>query len=353
MTPEDRVLFACARQDFLDEHRRTVEALARRGIRWDVVAEAAEAQGVAPIVGFQLRRSVDKLPPEVAERLERAFFENALVKAEQAQRLAEGIARLRAAGHQVMLLKGAALDLLVYREPWVVSARDVDLLLRPEPGRTLAEDEKAVRRSLYQSGVECDLHEHHDVNMNGVLPISFDRIWRDARPVSWHGADAFVMAPEDLLISLCVNACRKRFLRLKGLFDIAESTMRLQGLDWTRLAARAREDGCEGIVYAALRVTASTLGASVPPSALEDLRLHPLRVRLLRAAIARFLRGATLTRDPADRQGAGAPGSLLSLLLPYASYRWGQALRSLRFALTYEPPARRRAAGTAAGPLAS
>ncbi len=350
MTPEDRVLFACARQDFLDEHRQAVEALARRGIRWDVVADTAERQGVAPIVGFHLRRHASgpvHLPADIAERLERAFFENALAKAEQAARLAEGIARLRAAGHQVMLLKGAALDLLVYREPWVVSARDVDLLLRPEPGRTLAADEKAVRRSLYQSGVECDLLEHHDVNMNGVLPISFDRIWRDARPVSWHGAEAFVMAPEDLLISLCVNACRKRFLRLKGLFDIAESTMRLQGLDWARLAARAREDGCEGIVYAALRVTAATLGASVPPSALEDLGLHPVRVRLLRAAVARFLRDATLTADPA---GSSAPGSLLSLLLPYASYRWGQALRSLRFALAYEPPARRRAApGTLAG----
>jgi Uncharacterised nucleotidyltransferase len=326
---EDRILFAATRQDFRDEHREAVETLARGPVRWEVVAAVAESHGVAPIAGANLRRCDTGMPAAVAERLEQAFFENALIKAREAERLAEGIGRLREAGYQVMLLKGAALDLLVYREPWVTASRDIDLLLRPEPGRRLADDERAVRRSLYRSGVECDLLHHHDVDMNGVLPVRFDRIWAEARPVDFQGAEAFVMAPEDLLISLCINSCRKRFFRLKHLFDVAESTRRLD-LDWDRLAARAREDRCERIVFTALHVTRETLGCEIPAGALEALGVSRSRARLIRRLAARFLRRGSLAAPP-------------SPFLPYASYRWSQALRSLRVALTWEPPPHRRA----------
>ncbi len=318
MKAEDRVLFAAARQDFREEHRSAVEALAPYD--WERLAAIAESHGVAPIVGANLK----------AENLQRAFFENVLIKAQEAERVARGIARLREAGYQVMLLKGLALDLLVYREPWVTTSKDADLLLRPEPGRRLADDEREVRRSLYRSGIECDLLCHHDLDMNGVLPVRFDRIWAAARAVDFHGQEAFVMAPEDLLISLCINSCRKRFFRLKHLFDIAESTRRLD-LDWDRLAACAREDRCEGIVYTALYVTAETLGCEIPAGALEALRVPRRRALLIRRLAARHLRRGSLASPP-------------PAWLPYASYRWEQALRSFRFALTYEPPAHHRPA---------
>lgn len=313
MTKEDRVLFAAARQDFREEHRLAVQALAPFDL--EKLAAIAEIHGVAPIVGANLK----------AENLQRAFYENVLIKAQEAERVARGIARLREAGYQAMLLKGLALDLLVYREPWVTVSKDSDLLLRPEPGRRLAADEREVRRSLYRSGIECDLPGHHDVDMNGVLPVRFDRIWAAARAVEFHGQEAFVMAPEDLLLSLCINSCRKRYFRLKHLFDIAETIHRLE-LDWDRFAARAREDRCEAIVYTAIHVARETLGCEVP-----DLDLPRLRRLLIRRLAARHLRRGSLASGP-------------PAWLPYASYRPGQALRSLRFALTHEPPAHHRPA---------
>lgn len=334
MRVEDRILFAVTRQDLLDEHRETVRELARKPVRWEEVANVAEGHGVAPIAGHHLRQLVD-LPPEVAGRLERAFFENALVKAQEMERVARGIDRLREAGYQVMLLKGAALDLLVYREPWMVTSKDSDLLLRADPGRRLSEDERAVRRSLYRSGVECDLDTHHDMDMNGVLPVRYERIWAAARPVELRGAETWVMAPEDLLISLCVNSCRKRFFRLKHLFDIAETTRRLP-LDWDRLAANVREDRCEGIVYAALLAASGTLGTQLPEGALDALGVPRSRAKLLRRLVDRHLRRGSLAATPAP-------------WLPYASYRWGQALRSLRVALTFEAPAHHKPSASALG----
>lgn len=302
MRAEDRVLFAAARQDF-----QAIEGLPP--VDWEEVATIAESHGVAPIVAANLK----------LESLQRALFENVLIQAQEAERVAQGIGRLREAGYEVMLLKGLALELLVYREPWVTTSKDADLLLRP--GRRLSADEREVRRSLYRSGIECDVSRHHDLDMNGVLPVRYDRIWAAARRVEYHGQEAFVMANEDLLISLCVNSCRKRFFRLKHLFDIAESTRRLD-LDWDRLAARAREDRCEAIVSTALHVTAETLGCPVP-----ELKVP----RLQRLLIARWLRRGTLASQP-------------PAWLPYASYRPEQALRSLRIALTWKPPEHRRAA---------
>lgn len=342
MRVEDRILFACARQDFQPRHRERVEDLVRgpgpgRPIDWERLAATAERQGVLPVAGANLRRcdpAVLRMAEPLAERLEVAAFENALRKEQDAARLAAALARLREVGLEAMLLKGAALDLLVYAEPWVASSRDTDLLVRPLPGFRPGPEERAVRRELYRRGIECDLEEHHDVNMNGVLPIPFARIWRDARPVRFRGQAAWVMAPEDLLISLCINSCRKRFLRLKGLFDIAETVRLLADLDWDRLARKACDYRCEGIVFAALSTAAVTVGCELPEGALDGLGLGAVRAALLRGLVAGALRTSSLHAHR-DTGSESRPG--LSLLLPYASYRWDQAWRSFRFALTHPP----------------
>jgi hypothetical protein len=344
MTREDRILCICARQDFQPRHRERVEELAAGGgIGWERLAAAAERHGVLPVVGANLRRcdpAALALPASLAERLEIALFENALLKERDAERLAQALSLLQEAGLAAMLLKGAALDLLVYAEPWVAASRDTDLLVRPLPGFRPGPRERELRRELYRAGIECDLGEHHDVNMNGVLPIPFPRIWEEARPVRFRGRDAWVMSPEDLLISLCINSCRKRFRRLKGLFDIAE-TVRCGGgpeqpLDWHRLVAKARDYRCEGIVFTALRITGETVGCDLPGGALAALGLPPARAVLLRRLIARALRTALFVSETAG-----------GLLLTYASFRSEQAVRSLWVALTHpgghRPPAGRKA----------
>lgn len=328
MNREDRILFLCTRQDFQSGHREAVESLARGPIRWERLAAVAEAHGVLPVAGAHLRSCAVELPPGLAERLETAVFENALYKEQDALHLAHGLARLREVRLEALLLKGASLDLLVYREPWVVSSRDTDLLLRPLPGYRPGLEDKAVRRALYRAGIECDLLGHHDLDMHGALRISTERIWRAARRIDFRGVEAWVMGPEDLLISLCINSCRKRFFRLKGLFDLAETVARA-GIDWPRLGDLARRGRCEAIVFTALLAARETVGCALPEGALAELGVRPGRARLLRLLVAAALRTLSL----------GAGGGM-SLLLPYASFRPEQAWRSVRVALRRRPATR-------------
>jgi hypothetical protein len=322
MTPEDLLLFACARQDFLPSDREAVLRLAATPrLRWGEVTAAAERHGVAPLMRANLRRCGDlPLPPGVAERLELCYCRNVIRKRQSAVWLAEILGWFNARGIDVLLVKGAALDLLVYDHPWLTEASDIDLVLRCKRPGPLFEQTRAKVVHLYRSGVECDYFEHHDITMNRTLPVDFEGIWARARPVEIGGQRAFVMAPEDLFLSVCINGCRKRFLRLKAICDLAECAGRLSGLDGVELARRARACGCEGIVYTALLVAGETLGCRVPPGLIEGLDLHPARARLLRALAGRTLRRQSL----AHSSQAG-----ISPLLSYASYRWPQVWRSL------------------------
>lgn len=333
MTPEDRLLCLCARQDFLPVHQEAAERLACTGsIRWDGIASTAERHAVLPIVGANLRRCGLDLPESIVERLELAVFENAALKERDADRLAAGIARLREVELDAMILKGMALSLSVYREPWVVTSQDIDLSLRPWPGWHKDKgEERKVRWALYSHGVECDLDGHHDVTLNGVLPVDFQRIWREARPVRFRGVDAWVMSPEDQVIALAVNGCRKRYFRLKTLFDVAETLRWGSPLDGARLGTLAREGHCEGIVYTALVAARETLGAELPAGLLDALGLSATRAALLRRLVAAWLRFGSFT-DPGLRTRA------LSLALVYASLRPAEAWKSASYSFTHRHP---------------
>jgi hypothetical protein len=334
MTPEDRLLALCARQDFTPEHRQAAGEVCRGGeIRWDRFLSTAESHGVLPIVGANLRRCDVRdfpLPAEVAGRLELAILENAALKERDADRLAAGLADLREVELEGLLLKGTALDLLVYDEPWVAVSRDIDLSLRPTgPGWAKGKGrEKEVRWAPYSHGVECDLEGHHDVTLNGVLPLDFARIWRDARPVSFRGQAAWVTAPEDLLVSLGVNACRKHFFRLKALFDLAETLRRGGPFDPVRLAAIVREGRCGAVVAAALFAARELLGAELPPEMLAALRVSRPRAGLLRLLVAAFRRWGSF---------AGPSSRLLGQALVIASLGPAELLRFSVYSVTRRP----------------
>jgi hypothetical protein len=347
---EDRVLFACARQELPVERRQQIEALARarrfagRPLAWAELAAAARRHGVAPLVGAHLRRcdpAVLGLPAEAAADLRAALFENAAVKAGQAAALERALARLRAAGLEALLLKGAALDRAVYDQPaWTVS-RDLDLSVRPlgGGGERLGEPVLAVLRALGTEGIECDLHAHHDLTLNGLLPLDFAAVWAAARPVQVGGETALLPAPEDLLLAAALNAGRKRF-RLKGLLDVAETARRFPALDWRRLGAAARGARAEGLVLAALLAARATLGAPLPAAAREALAVPAPRaalLRLLAAALARTgslgLAGAGETRG---RLWGRRPAP--ALLLAWAALHPADAQKALAHIRRHRPP---------------
>ena len=230
-----------------------------------------------------------------------------------------------------MLIKGSALDLLVYDHPWYMVADDLDLVLRRKKEEMTQKEIVEIMQFHHSTGIEYDYFDHHDVTLNGVLPMNFHRIWDDAVGMEFGEDHLFVMSPEDMLLSTCTNSCRKRFFRLKCLCDIAEIINRYGDLDWEKMVQNAKNDHCNSIVFTALLATKMTVGCELPENALSKLAVGPARAALIRQLV-RYVSD----RMPLSTLYPYSGGKWLNrkvnipLILPYISYRPRQLWQRLK-----------------------
>lgn len=290
MIPENELLFACTRQAFLEKHRKAViDVCNSTEIGWDVVFSTSQLHGVAPLVYLNLLQCTTadvKIPRQTMEKFKLCYYRNTAIKEEMAERIRRALDFFHKKQIDVMLVKGAALDLLVYDQPAYTISDDVDLVVRCKKEDLSERDITEIGHFLYRTGIEYDYFSHHDIDHNGVLPIDFESIWGDAIRMQLEGLCVFLMSPEDMLISTCTNSARKRFFRLKCLCDIAEIVHRREDLKWEELIKKARKYDCSSLVYAALLATQTILGCDLPDGVLQDLAVDPARAKIIRALVS-------------------------------------------------------------------
>ena len=150
MRPEDKLLFACARQTFLPAHQQTVLDIARHSpLNWASVYSTALAHGVAPLVYANLRQCANlglSLPKEVLGHFQDCFFHNMASKEDRAEILREALAFFCEKSIAVMLIKGVALDMLVYDHPYYTMPQDVDIVLKTKREDLPQEDVASVQK---------------------------------------------------------------------------------------------------------------------------------------------------------------------------------------------------------------
>jgi hypothetical protein len=230
----------------------------------------------------------------------------------------------------VMLIKGAALSILVYQQPWY-TVHDVDLLIKPRRDELSASD-LALIQAMFKKlpGIEYGFFAHNDVTMNGVLPVDFLRIWHDAIQLHYRDQPLCVMCPEHMLLTACINICRKRFFRLKSLLAVVEIVNHYPALNWHQVVTQAREWRCNRIVYTALVVARMTVGCQVPEPVFAELAISPVRRALLPSLIQGLLDHTSLTATY-PFLGPYLFGRRLTvpLLLAYISYTPAQVRQKL------------------------
>lgn len=342
------MLLSCLRQELTAPQRAELEAAAcSSAVVWPAVFATAVRHQVAPLVFHHLASSdrvVARIPPEVAARFHHETMRNIAAKARMAEALCHALGWFSELGVDVMLVKGTALDHRLWRETWFTVSGDVDLLLRARR-EDLPADALSRIHALGRGTptIDVDFPPHPDLSMNGIVRIDFDRAWSAATEVSVAGQRAYLMDPVDELIAACVNSCRKRFLRLKSLCEIAglvrdtpigatpigATAIGATAIDWDEVCRRARDYDCDRIVYTALRSADLAVGLDLPwqgDRLRRALGVSRLRARLLDELIVRksFCTLASLFRgvDIAGRHVGP------SLLLHYAGQRLSQVVRS-------------------------
>jgi hypothetical protein len=286
--PEIELLLCCARSRPTPETAARADALLRASLDWDYFLSLALRHGVMPLVYRRLTDSFRTTVP--AERL-REFKERYRTNAAHSLFLAGELIRildsLGRAGVEAIPYKGPALAVEVYGDIALRQFLDLDIIVRPrdvskatdvlkqagfEPHFALKdarEEEAFIRLSYVQlfrraaDGVAVELHW-------GVAPRFFnfafpiERLWDDDSRLRLAGGEVRAIAPESLLLLLCVHGNKDLWARLEWVCGIDALLSRETKLDWQAITAEAERLGAIRILLLGLFLSNRLLGTSLP-----------------------------------------------------------------------------------------
>ena len=200
---------------------------------------------------------------------------------------------LRAAGIETMIMKGAALSLLYYKDLGLRSMGDVDILIRPhevanvidilvELGgkeisdipNVLTETYLYARHAIHYSSdriSNLDLHWHV---MDEACPPSEDEpFWSGAIRTTIRGVETLVMSPTDQLLHVCAHEARWTPIPFPRWIVDVVTILRTSpdDINWDRLISLARRLRMVIPVREALQHVVDVGGAPIPSSVLTNL----------------------------------------------------------------------------------
>lgn len=220
----------------------------------------------------------------------RSLSPQALLLTGELQRLLQQLAEQ---GVEAIPLKGPALAVWLYGDPAMRHYQDLDLLVH-------AADLPTAKRALLALGYQPDepyrynlpfklARGAHEIEVElhwSLLPAEFPLrldlagLWARRRPLALGGLQTASLAPEDLLLYLCVHGSKHLWIRLQWLCDVTQLLRRSPGLDWERALAGARRAGGLRALSLGLRLANEVLGAPLPPEIAAQLGRDPLTDRL-------------------------------------------------------------------------
>jgi hypothetical protein len=203
------------------------------------------------------------------------------------------IAGLRAAGIDVMLLKGAPLVLAYYRNYGLRPMADIDVLVPPQqarraietagrlgwrPAQPVSDDLLRFRHALQMvdgEGGEFDLHWHALVEFCGSNDD--DLFWRAPEPLRFGDADVVMPNPTLMLFHTVVHGVRwNAEPPIRWIAD-AMVILRERGdaIDWEQITALARERRIADRLHLGLAYLQRFFDAAVPPRVMQALAAMP------------------------------------------------------------------------------
>ena len=206
---------------------------------------------------------------------------------------------LNNAGVRTMVLKGAALAVLCYKNDAVRPMADVDVLVHPSqvfltvdvlaragwmPTSELTEADLKYRHShdfKDSLGKEFDLHWH--LLFESCWEGSDSDFWNGSVPLTLGGVSTLSLNPTDLLLHVIVHGVRwNAEPPIRWIADAASLvTSPVTVIDWNRFIAQARKHRVVLRVKKALNYLKDTYQAPVPESTIRSInkiRISPLDI---------------------------------------------------------------------------
>ena len=287
----------------------------------------AEHQGVLALVARNLVEHGRGIPADIAESLKAEYAANLRRNLWFAAELTRIVRHLAQRQVPALPYKGPVLAQTAYGDIGLRSFSDLDLLISPDDfGRAKAalaelgyqpsqQVAPAVERLWLRTGYERSFDGPAGKNLIelqwSLLPyfyavdfrsadLRFNDLLARAGRIALGAAEGETefetgipcLSPEDSLLFLCLHAAKHLWTRLIWVADVVES-LRMPGLDFAAVVARARALGATRILGVSIWLAENLLGSALPLGAHELLASDPVVQRLGEASIARLRGSAT------------------------------------------------------------
>jgi len=293
--PEAELLLCCARTQLAADTTERVGRVLKERIDWNYLMHDALYHGTIPLLFWNLSRlAPDDVPKTTLNQLKAASNAIACWNLSLTGELLKLLNLFSERGIRALPLKGPVLAAAAYGNLAFRQFCDLDILV---PKEDMLKAKEVLMLEGYHPKLDLTageeaayLESHHDYKFvrpkDGVVveiqwgvtqwsfafPFDFEDAWKYRQVISVAGASVLNIAPEILLLMLCVHGTKHRWEQLKWICDIAEivDTYR-EKLDWDRLMDQACNLGGERMLLLGLSLSSDLLGARLPDALVKKI----------------------------------------------------------------------------------
>jgi hypothetical protein len=281
------LLCACAGVELAPERAARIANWKESEPEWGEFFRLAEHHGVFALAARNLSAQARGLPPEIEQGLRAAYEENIRRNLRFAGELARIAEHFEEKKLRAVPYKGPALAESVYGDLALRNFSDLDFLIAPADfaaaKQALAELGYRASQELSPEAERLWLRIGYERAFDGpagrnlvelqwrVLPhfygvdLPTDGLLMRSGGTAVSGREVPALAPEDLLLVLCLHAAKHLWMRLIWVCDIAEALR--QPTDYAQVLDRARSLGITRILGVSFWLVKNVLGSPIPKCA--------------------------------------------------------------------------------------
>jgi hypothetical protein len=261
-----------------------------------VLIRLAQQHGVLPLLYRRLQTaSSDLLPTPVRTQLRAHFHANAQRNLFLAGTLLQLLRLFKAHGIEALPYKGPVLAVSAYGHLGLRQFADLDLLLRPQEapharelllarGYQLLSHARLACLARFRQVDELRSADrqvlveiHRSItSWTFYFPFPAARVWEQLETVSLCDTPVPTLAPEALLLVLCVHGAKHHWGRLGWICDVAAMLSRHSELDWHRILAQASRLGGRRMLCLGLLLAHNLVGADLPAVLWPHIEADPV-----------------------------------------------------------------------------
>ncbi|MBI3578246.1 MAG: nucleotidyltransferase family protein [Ignavibacteriales bacterium] len=270
---------------------------------WDFLVSMAHRHGITPLFYWHLQRiCVDSVPQNTLQRLRDHFYANAHRNLLLAAELIRILNIFGDQGVPVIPYKGVVLTNSLYGNLSLREFADLDILVhqmdvlfvknlllssgyRPEFNLTRLQEASHLRTECEYNFILDDKKIRVEIHWDFAPPyfscvLDHTALWKNAERTTLAGLEVQTLAPEDLLLVLCVHGGKHHWASIGWVTDLCELIYVHRGLDWTKVMDQAKRAGITKMLHLSLFLAANLLQADIPRNLLDKIRCDPA-VKLL------------------------------------------------------------------------